>query len=76
MITVKIYGLLRIDSGIKQRQIEAVRITDVFQDLMMQGISQKELKGCVILVNGKPASKLHRLHDGDIVQLMSPVAGG
>ena len=76
MITVKLYGLLRIDSGIKARKIEADGIKEVFQDLMLQGISPKDLNGCIILVNGKQANKRRSLQDGDVVQLMSPVAGG
>ena len=76
MITVKLFGLLRIDSGIKERKIEAAGMRDVFQDLMQQGITQKDLNGCIILINGKPANKRSSLHDGDVVQLMSPVAGG
>ena len=76
MITVKLYGLLRIDSGIKERKIEAASIREVFQDLTQQGISQKDLNGCIILVGGKPANKRSSLQDGDVVQLMSPVAGG
>ena len=76
MITVKLYGLLRIDSGIKERKIEATGMKDVFQDLMDQGISPKKLNGCIILINGKPANKRSALKDGDLVQLMSPVAGG
>ena len=76
MITVKLYGLLRIDSGIKERKIEAASIKEVFRDLMMQGISQKDLNSCIILINGKPANKSRKLTDGDVVQLMSPVAGG
>lgn len=76
MITVKLYGLLRIDSGIRERRIEAATITDVFRDLMIQGISQKDLNSCIILINGKNANRRSKLHDGDEVQLMSPVAGG
>ena len=76
MITVRLYGLLRIDSGIKERQIEAADIRDVFRDLMAQGLAQKDLNGCVILINGKSASKRSVLKNGDVVQLMSPVAGG
>ena len=76
MITVKLYGLLRIDSGIKERKIEGTAMKDVFQDLMQQGISRKDLNGCMILINGKPANKRNLLHDGDVVQLMPPVAGG
>ena len=76
MIRVKLYGLLRIDSGIKERTIEAGTVKDVLEDLASQGISQKDLNGCVILINGKSAGRRSKLHDGDVVQLMSPVAGG
>ena len=76
MITVKLFGLLRIDSGIKERRIEAERVRDVLDELARQGIPKKDLLGCVILVNGKTANKRTLLHDGDVVQLMSPVAGG
>lgn len=76
MITVKLYGPLRIDYGIKERKIEAASIKEVFQDLIRQGISQADLNSCIILINNKPANKRTSLHDGDVVQLMSPVAGG
>ena len=76
MITVKLYGLLRIESGIRERNIEAASIQDVRNDLLMQGISRKELNSCIILVNGKPANKRSTLKSGDVVQLLSPVAGG
>ena len=76
MITVKLYGLLRIDSGIRERKIEAAHMKEVFQDLMLQGISPKELNGCIILINGKSGNRRSKLQDGDVVQLMSPVAGG
>lgn len=76
MITVKLYGLLRVESGIRERRIEAERAADVLEDLVMQGIPRKELKGCIILVNGKPGNNRTKLTDGDVVQLLSPVAGG
>lgn len=76
MITVKLYGLLRIDSGIRERQLEAATMKDVWKDLMQQGISKKDLNSCIILINQKPANKKRKLTDGDVVQLMSPVAGG
>ena len=76
MITVKLYGLLRINSGIKERQIEAASLKDVWNDLIAQVISMKDLNGCIILINQKSANKRSLLTDGDVVQLMSPVAGG
>lgn len=76
MITVKLYGLLRIDSGIRERKLEAGSVKEVLDFLMMQGIPRQDINSCIILVNGNPASKGSKLHDGDVVQLLSPVAGG
>ena len=76
MITVKLYGLLRIESGIREKQLEARTVKEVLQVLEDCGISRKDLSGCVILVNGNSANKRSKLTDGDRVVLMSPVAGG
>ena len=76
MITVKLYGLLRIDSGIKEKQLEADTVKQVLEALAECGVPKKALNGCVILVNGSSAAKRSKLTDGDTVVLMSPVAGG
>ena len=76
MITVKLYGLLRIESGIREKQLETATVKEVLQQLESCGISRKELSSCVVLVNGKNASRRSKLRDGDTVVLMSPVAGG
>ena len=33
MITVKLYGLLRIESGIKEKQLEATSVKEVLEQL-------------------------------------------
>ena len=76
MITVKLFGLLRVESGIKERQLEAATVKEVLQQLAGEGISKKDLSGSVIFVNGEPANKRKKLTDGDLVVLMPPVAGG
>ena len=76
MITVKLYGLLRIESGIKEKQLEAATVAEVLDALAECGIPRRELKGCVILLDGKSATKRSKLKNGDTVILMSPVAGG
>ena len=76
MITVKLYGLLRIESGIREKQLPAATVKEVLENLAESGIPRKDLNSCLILVNGKNASKRSRLTDGDTVVLMSPVAGG
>ena len=76
MITVKLYGLLRIESGIKEKQLAAATVSEVLDALVVCGIDRKDLSSCLILVNGKGANKRSKLADGDTVVLMSPVAGG
>ena len=76
MITVKLYGLLRVESGIREVTLNARTVRDVLRHLENSGIPRADLLGCVILLNGKPATKRTGLTDGDTVVLMSPVAGG
>jgi molybdopterin converting factor small subunit len=76
MITVKLYGLLRIESGIKEKQLDARTVKEALDTLALCGIPKKDLDSCIILVNGRNASKRSKLTDGDSVVLMSPVAGG
>jgi molybdopterin converting factor small subunit len=76
MITVKLFGLLRIESGIKQMQLEATSVKEVLLALEKAGIHKKDLNGCVILVDGQAANKRTKLFDGNTVVLMPPVAGG
>lgn len=76
MITVKLYGLLRVDYGVKERRLEAETVKDVLDSLAACGIPKKELEGCAVFVNGDGAGKRKKLTDGDTVALMSPVAGG
>ena len=76
MIRVKLYGLLRIESGIKEKHLTAKTVKEVLDTLASCGIPKKDLDGCVILINGTSASKRSKVKDGDTVVLMSPVAGG
>ena len=76
MITVKLYGLLRIDSGIKEKQLEAATVKEVLRQLEDCCVDRDALNSCVILVNGNNANRRSKLTDGDTVVLMSPVAGG
>ena len=76
MITAKLYGLLRVEAGIRQQTLEAETVKDVLDALARAGVNKKALDGCIILVNGKAAKKRTALNPGDVVQLLPPVAGG
>lgn len=75
MITVKLFGLVRLETGIKELQIDAVNVKELKKELSRQ-IPEEKIKGCVLLVNGRQASRFTKLKDGDQVMLMPPVAGG
>ena len=76
MITVKLYGLLRLDSGIKTLDADANNTRELLAVLEQQGLDAKLIRGCNILVNGELTTKHIPLRDGDTVQLFPPVAGG
>ncbi len=78
MITVKLYGLLRLDSGIRELSVEAATVAELYTRLSekVDRLTKKDLEGCVLLVNGKVSSRRAKLADGDVVQLLPPVAGG
>ena len=76
MITVKLYGLLRVESGIRELQMEADHPKAMFDRLQAAGLDRNALKGCYVLINGAPASRRATFKDGDVVQLLPPVAGG
>ena len=75
MITVKLFGLVRLQTGIKELQVDAANVRQLKKELT-QHIPEAQIKGCVLLVNGKSANPFTKLKDGDQVMLMPPVAGG
>ena len=84
MVNVKLFGLLRLDTGIKEFDTEAKTVAQVC-DILLEKAQQtdpqtkvtiKNINACAVLVNGKTASKRTKLADGDRVVFMSMVAGG
>lgn len=78
MITVKLYGLLRLDVGIRELRLEADTVAELCALLpeKMERITKKDLEGCILLVNGTVSGRRTKLTDGDVVQILSPAAGG
>ena len=75
MITVKVFGLVRIETGIKELRLEAGNVRQL-RIALSRYIPEDTVKGCVLLVNGRQANRFTKLKDGDQVMLMPPVAGG
>ena len=75
MITVRLFGLVRLETGIKELQVEAGNVRQL-QKALTRWIPEETIKGCVLLVNGKQANRFTKFKSGDQVMLMPPVAGG
>ena len=75
MITVKLFGLVRLETGIKELQVDAANIRELKKEVSRY-IPKEKINGCVLLVGSKQANNFTKLKDGDQVMLMPPVAGG
>ena len=84
MVTVKVFGTFRLDTGIKELKADVKDVASLYPLLLRQAKKNKpntkvkaaDINACLILVNGERKGKHTRLHDGDVVMLMSPVCGG
>ena len=84
MVHVKLFGLFRLDTGLKDLWIEAASVRELYPVLLREAqrldpetkITARDIDGCIVMVNGKQSRKSAKLRDGDTVMLMSPVCGG
>ena len=84
MVTVKMFGLFRLDTGLKEIKAEASSVKDLYPILLDEAkkvnpttmITAADIDGCIVVINGKQSKKNSKLRDGDTVFLMSPVCGG
>lgn len=84
MVRVKLFGLFRLDSGIKEIEADVSSVKELYPILLREAkkldpktkIKRKDIDGCIVMVNGEQKTKNARLKDGDEVMLMSPVCGG
>ena len=75
MITVRVFGLLRLDSGISRLELEAETVGEAIERLP-EALDKKSIARYTLLVNGKPANAKTGLKDGDEIYILAPVAGG
>lgn len=84
MVKVKLFGTFRLDTGLKELEAEASSVKELYPILMEEAkkvnptttITEKDIDGCIVVINGKQMKKSSKLKDGDMVFLMSPVTGG
>ena len=84
MVTVKLFGTLRLNTGVKELTAEADSVRALYPFVLAEirkqkpdsGITEKALKSCLIAVNGKQVTPRTKLLDGDTVYLFPAAAGG
>ena len=84
MVTVKLFGTFRLDSGIKEMNLDVSSVKDIFPIIMDEvkrrdprtARTMKDLKGCIVSLNGKQVGMKAQLQDGDTLFLVRAVAGG
>lgn len=81
-VTVKLFGVYRVDTGTPQVELECDKLKDVFAKLHeklggVQMDSGLQFKDAAVYVNGETCRKKSRtLSDGDEIWLLSPASGG
>lgn len=74
MVKVKLYGVVRLKAGVKGFETNVGSLHELKG--MIPGVSRKEVRNLVTLVNGRPVLKNAALKDGDEVVFLSPAGGG
>lgn len=84
MVRVKLFGLLRLDTGLRELALEADTVRALYPQILAEArrvnpdttVTMRDIEGCLISVNGAPGRKSTRLAPGDTVMLFSPACGG
>ena len=84
MVHVKLFGVFRLDSGVKELDVSAATPKDIYPQIIAEAkrinpktrLNEKDLRGCVISVNGRQVKPGSKLNDGVEVILVPAVAGG
>ena len=84
MVTVKLFGTLRLDCGVRELQLGAGNLRELYPELCraLQArrpdleLTEMDLRWCLVAVNGVRVGPRTRLRDGDVVSFFPAAAGG
>jgi MoaD family protein len=82
MITVRVFGVTRLLLKVNRLELDANSVREALKIIsnLYENITIKELKNCIIFVNGTNMNELKgfntKINDGDEIQIFSPVGGG
>ena len=74
MIKVRIFGVVRLQTGVSCDETNARSLRELLGSV--PGLTEKEARDLVVLVNGKSVGRHYRFQDGDEVALLAPAGGG
>ena len=84
MVKVKLFGTIYTDTRLKEIELEAGKISDIYKPLFdainektpESGVTLKDLKDCLVAINGTRVSPRASVKDGDEVWFFTAVGGG
>lgn len=77
MVTIKLFGTLRLKTGCKGIEADVSSVKEGCEALAeTTGLPFKEIKRCIIVVNGTQSKLSAPLQDGDELAFFSPSGGG
>ena len=77
MVTIKLFGTLRLKTGCKGLEADISSVKEGCMALSdATGLPYKEIKKCIAVVNGKQSKLSTPLQDGDELAFFSPSGGG
>ena len=80
-VTVKLFGVYRVDTHIATTEINAEKLSDLLNELNKLATGEHKssiaFADATVFINGEHCKKKkQRLNDGDEVWLLSPASGG
>ena len=62
MVQVKLFGLFRLDTGLKDLTVEVGSVRELYPILLQEArkvkpetkVTAKDIDGCIVIINGKP----------------------
>lgn len=71
---VRLFGVARLKAGVPSFESDARTLQELWR--AVPGLTRKEAKDLLVLVDGKAVGKGYRFQEGDEVIMMSPAGGG
>ncbi len=77
MVKIKLFGSLKLKTGFKGMEADVSNVKEACKVLAAEtGLTEKEIRNCVVMINGKQCKLSSKLADGEEVVFLTPAGGG